>query len=107
MMEQNKVKTYHDHVTNTSSGQTVQSGTESLDGNDVKVSSTRVVAAVDNGADGKAELNKLDNDRTQELLQPNHRQVVKISTLWEKNHQINISHTDILNLLPEAPVPGK
>lgn len=36
----------HNHVTNTSSGETVETGTGSLDGDDVKISGTRVVAAV-------------------------------------------------------------
>jgi hypothetical protein len=48
----------HDHVTDTGSRQTVQSSTETLDSNDVEVSSTRVVAAVNDGSNGKAELMK-------------------------------------------------
>lgn len=40
----------HDHVTHTSSGQTVQARTDTLDGDDVKVASTGVVAAVHHGA---------------------------------------------------------
>jgi hypothetical protein len=40
----------HDHVTNTSGGQTVQAGTDTLDGDDVQVASTGVVAAVHHGA---------------------------------------------------------
>lgn len=40
----------HDHVTDTSSGQTVQAGTGTGDGNDVQVASTGVVAAVHHGA---------------------------------------------------------
>lgn len=40
----------HDHVTDTGSGQTVQTGTGTSDGNDVQVASTGVVAAVHHGA---------------------------------------------------------
>lgn len=39
----------HDHVTNTTSGQSVETGTDTLDGDDVKVASTRVVGAVHDG----------------------------------------------------------
>lgn len=46
----------HDHVTSRSSRQSVQSSTETLDGDDVKVSGTRVVATVDDGADGQTQL---------------------------------------------------
>lgn len=40
----------HDHVTNTGSGEAVQAGTNTADGNDVQVASTGVVAAVHHGA---------------------------------------------------------
>lgn len=50
------MNTYHDHVTDTTSGETVKSGTETLDSDDVKVSSTRVIAAVHDGSDREAEL---------------------------------------------------
>lgn len=49
----------HDHVTDTGSGETVKSGTETLDGNDAQVSGTRVVTAVDDSADGETELKKM------------------------------------------------
>jgi len=39
----------HDHVTDTSSGQTVQARTDTLDGDDVQVASTGVVGAVHYG----------------------------------------------------------
>lgn len=39
----------HDHVTNTTSGQSVETSTDTLDGDDVKVASTRVVGAVHDG----------------------------------------------------------
>lgn len=45
----------HDHVTNTTSGQSVETGTDTLDGDDVKVASTRVVGAVHDGTNGKTE----------------------------------------------------
>ncbi|RAH40310.1 uncharacterized protein BO95DRAFT_457487 [Aspergillus brunneoviolaceus CBS 621.78] len=40
----------HDHVTDTGSGETVQASTDTLDGDDVKVAGTGVVAAVHHGA---------------------------------------------------------
>lgn len=40
----------HDHVTDTGSGETVQAGTNTADGNDVQVASTGVVAAVHHSA---------------------------------------------------------
>lgn len=46
----------HDHVTGGSSGQSVQSSTETLDSKNVKVSGTRVVATVDDGADWQTQL---------------------------------------------------
>jgi hypothetical protein len=46
----------HDHVTGTSGGQSVKSSTAALDGNDVQVSSTRVVSAVHDGSDGQGHL---------------------------------------------------
>lgn len=39
----------HDHVANTTGGQTVETGTESLDGDDVQVTGTGVVGAVHDG----------------------------------------------------------
>ena len=39
----------HDHVTDTGSGETVQTGTDTLDGDDVEVTGTGVVAAVEDG----------------------------------------------------------
>lgn len=39
----------HDHVTDTTGGQSVQAGTDTLDGDDVEVSGTRVVGAVHDG----------------------------------------------------------
>lgn len=49
----------HNHVTDTGRRKTVKSGTETLDGNDVQVSGTGVVTAVDDSADGKTELKKM------------------------------------------------
>lgn len=43
------------HVSSSGSGQTVQTGTESLDGDNVEGTSSRVVSAVDNGADGQTQ----------------------------------------------------
>ena len=40
----------HDHVTDTGSRETVEAGTDTGDGDDVQVASTRVVAAVHHGA---------------------------------------------------------
>lgn len=40
----------HDHVTDTSGGETVQAGTDTTDGNDVQVTGTRIVAAVHHSA---------------------------------------------------------
>lgn len=40
----------HDHVTDTGSGETVEAGTDTSDGNDVQVAGTGVVAAVHHGA---------------------------------------------------------
>jgi hypothetical protein len=40
----------HDHVTDTGSGETVQTRTNALDGDDVEVTGTGVVAAVEDGA---------------------------------------------------------
>ena len=40
----------HDHVTGTTSGQAVKTRTDTLDGDDVQVAGTRVVAAVHDGA---------------------------------------------------------
>lgn len=40
----------HNHVTNTSSGETVEAGTSTGDGNDVQVASSGVVAAIHHGA---------------------------------------------------------
>jgi len=45
----------HDHVTGTTSGQAVKARTDTLDGDDVQVAGTRVVAAVHDGADRKTE----------------------------------------------------
>lgn len=42
----------HDHVTDTTSGETVEAGTESLDGDDVQVTGTGVVGAVHDGTTG-------------------------------------------------------
>lgn len=39
----------HDHVANTAGGQSVQAGTDTLDGDDVQVTGTRVVGAVHDG----------------------------------------------------------
>lgn len=39
----------HDHVTNTAGGQSVESGTDTLDGDDVEVAGTAVVGAVHDG----------------------------------------------------------
>lgn len=39
----------HDHVANTTSGETVEAGTNTLDGDDVKVTGTGVVGAVHDG----------------------------------------------------------
>lgn len=39
----------HDHVTDTTGGQSVQAGTDTLDGDDVQVTGTRVVGAVHDG----------------------------------------------------------
>jgi hypothetical protein len=41
----------HNHVTDTTSGQSVQASTNTLDGNDVEVSGTGVVSAVHDGTD--------------------------------------------------------
>lgn len=46
----------HNHVTSTSGRETVETSTEALDGDDVQVAGTRVVAAVDNGANRQTEL---------------------------------------------------
>lgn len=46
----------HHHVTGRGSRQSVQSSTETLDGKNVKVSGTRVVTTVDNGADWQTQL---------------------------------------------------
>ena len=47
----------HDHVTDTGSGETVQTRTNALDRDDVQVTSTGVVAAVEDGATiGRREL---------------------------------------------------
>lgn len=43
----------HDHVTDTTGGQSVQAGTDTLDGDDVEVSGTRVVGAVHDGTAGE------------------------------------------------------
>lgn len=40
----------HDHVTDTTGGQSVQAGTDTLDGDDVQVTGTGVVGAVHDGA---------------------------------------------------------
>lgn len=40
----------HDHVTHTSTGQTVQTGSDTLDRDDVQVTGTGVVAAVEDGS---------------------------------------------------------
>jgi hypothetical protein len=45
----------HDHVANTAGGQAVEAGTETLDGDDVEVTGTRVVGAVHDGTNGKTE----------------------------------------------------
>ena len=42
----------HDHVTHTSTGQTVQTGSDTLDRDDVQVTRTGVVAAVEDGSTG-------------------------------------------------------
>lgn len=65
-------KTYHDHVTGTGSGETVQSGTETLDSNDVEVSSTGVVAAVHDGTHGETELIKHVNIIKQRRVMNSH-----------------------------------
>lgn len=41
----------HDHVSGATGGQAVETGTDALDGDDVQVAGTRVVAAVHDGAD--------------------------------------------------------
>lgn len=46
----------HDHVTCRSSRQSVQSSTETLDSQNVKVSGTRVVATVDDGTNWQTQL---------------------------------------------------
>lgn len=46
----------HNHVANTSSWQSVQSGTSTLDGDDVQASGARVIAAVDDGSDWETKL---------------------------------------------------
>lgn len=51
----------HDHVTSRGSWQSIQSSTDTLDGQDVKVSSTRVVATVDDGADWQTQLEIVSN----------------------------------------------
>ena len=43
----------HDHVTDTTSGQSVQASTNTLDGDDVEVSGTGVVGAVHDGTAGE------------------------------------------------------
>lgn len=43
----------HDHVTDTTSGQSVQAGTDTLDGDDVEVSGTGVVGAIHDGTTGE------------------------------------------------------
>lgn len=43
----------HDHVTDTTSGQSVQASTNTLDGDDVEVSGTGVVSAVHDGTAGE------------------------------------------------------
>lgn len=45
----------HDHVTDTTGGQAVQASTDTLDGDDVQVTGTRVVGAVHDGTDGETE----------------------------------------------------
>lgn len=40
----------HDHVANTTGGETVETGTDTLDGDDVEVTSAGVVCAVHDGA---------------------------------------------------------
>lgn len=40
----------HDHVSDTGSGETVEAGTDTADGDDVQVAGTGVVAAVHHGA---------------------------------------------------------
>lgn len=45
----------HDHVTDTTGGQAVQTSTDTLDGDDVQVTGTRVVGAVHDGTDGETE----------------------------------------------------
>lgn len=57
----------HNHVANTGSGKTVESGTEALDGNDAQVAGTRVVAAVNDSADGETELKKNVNKKFSKL----------------------------------------
>lgn len=46
----------HDHVTSRGSWQSVQSSTKALDGQDVQVSSTRVVATVNDGTNWQTQL---------------------------------------------------
>jgi hypothetical protein len=43
----------HNHVTDTTSGQSVQASTNTLDGDDVEVSGTGVVSAVHDGTAGE------------------------------------------------------
>jgi len=45
----------HDHVTDTTGGETVEAGTNSLDGDDVQVAGSRVVGAVHDGSNWKTE----------------------------------------------------
>jgi len=47
-----KQKLTNDHVTNASSWQSIESGAEAFDGDDVQVLSARVIGAVDHGTDG-------------------------------------------------------
>lgn len=44
-----RIREYVHHVTDTTSGQSVQTGTNTLDGDDVEVSCTGVVCAVHDG----------------------------------------------------------
>lgn len=47
----------HHHVARGSGGETVEAGTNTLDGNDVKVLGSSVISAVHHGADGQTEGN--------------------------------------------------
>ena len=60
----------HDHVTGTASGQAVEARTNTLDGDDVQVAGTRVVAAVHDGTnwETKSHLELVTGGRTSTAL---------------------------------------